>query len=229
MKRQIALVMAFCAASLLFGQVHFGIGVHGSIDVPTGTSLNHDRFNSDYYKVALFEGVGFGFAASAMIIQEDLKGFNVGLEPGYAHNEIGWDSTVSKLDMKGKLSYSSFDIPVLVGYSFGKGNFRVTPQIGPYLSIPIGSLKYDVERITYEGKLLSNETYSTDLDISSRFILGGMGGINVGYKVGKGLVNFDARFMSDFTSLKFDDDTKKNISVLTRRKTTFGLSYIHFF
>ena len=229
MKKLLALIMAFCTASLLFGEMHFGIGAHGYIDVPTGTSLNHDRFDSKYYSVALFEGVGFGFAASAMLVQNDMKGLNFAAELGYAHNEIGWDSTISKLNMKGKLSYSSFDIPVLVGYSFGKGNFRITPQIGPYVSIPFGGLKYDVERVEHDGALLSNDTYSVDLDINSKILMGCMGGINVGYKVGKGLVNFDARFMSDFTSLKVNNDFKNGISILTRRKTTFGLSYIHFF
>ena len=229
MKKQLALVMAFCTASLLFGQMHFGVGVHGYVDVPTGTSLNHDRFNSDYYNVALFEGVGLGFAASAVIARENLKGFNAALELGIAHNEIGWSSVVSKLEMKGKLSYTSFDIPILAGYSFGKGNFRITPQIGPYISIPIGSLKYDVERVENNGDLLSNDTFSIDLDIGSKALFGALGAINVGYKVGKGIVNFDARFMADFTALKFDDDTKKGIAVLTRRKTTFGIGYIHFF
>ncbi len=229
MKKMLALVMAFFTASLLFGEMHFGIGAHGYIDVPTGSSLNHDRFDSNYYDVALFEGVGFGFAASAMVIQDDMKGFNLALELGYAHNEIGWASKISTLEMKGKLSYSSFDIPILVGYTIGKGNFRVTPQIGPYVSLPTGSLKFDIERIENDDELLSNDTYTDDMDISSKALLGCMGGINVGYKVGKGLINFDARFMADFTALKVDDDYKKEIAILTRRKTTFGISYIHFF
>ncbi|MBQ1612804.1 MAG: hypothetical protein II085_04945 [Alphaproteobacteria bacterium] len=72
-------------------------------------------------------------------------------------------------------------------------------------------------------------TFSIDLDIGSKALFGALGAINVGYKVGKGIVNFDARFMADFTALKFDDDTKKGIAVLTRRKTTFGIGYIHFF
>jgi hypothetical protein len=184
-------------------------------------------FNSNY-DVALFEGVGFGFSASAMIIQEGMKGLGVGLELGYAHNEVGWEYSRVKYNMKGKLSYSSFDIPLLVSYTFAKGNFRVAPQIGAYASIPIGDLSFDVERVESDDKLISEKTSNTDLDITSKFLFGGIGGVSIGYKVGNGLVNFDTRFMADFPALKIDNG-KSGISVMTRRKLTFGLSYTHFF
>ncbi len=228
MKKLLTLAMVFCTANLLFGQIKIGAGVQGYIDVPTGTTLNEDAFNKNYYDVALFEGVGFGFGATAMILQEDLKGFGAQLEAGYAHNEIGWQYNKSTFNMRGKLSYASIDVPLLVGYTFAKGNFRVTPQIGPYLSIPIGSLKYDIERTEYDSKVISNDTYSDTYDINSKIIFGGMGGFKVGYKVGNGLINFDARYMADFNALKIGS-SKRGISILTRRKTTFGISYIHFF
>jgi hypothetical protein len=229
MKKIIALVIALCASHMLFAQMKFGIGLHGYIDVPTGTNLAHDLFESNRYDVALLEGVGFGFAASATLIQEDLKGLSIGMELGYAHNEIGWEYKRSTVKMRGKISYSSFDVPLLVGYSFAKGNFRITPHIGPYLSIPIGNLNFDVERIENNGELVSNETISEDWDITSKILFGGMGGVSIGYKVGKGLINFDARYMADLAHLKIHHHGKDGISALTRRKTTFGLSYTLFF
>ncbi len=228
MKKLFALAMTLLTANLLFGQVKIGIGVRGQIDVPTGTELHEDTFSPNYYDVALFEGVGFGFGATAMLLQEDLKGFGLQLDVDYAHNEIGWQYEKKKYIMKGKISYSSLDVPLLAGYTFAKGNFRVTPQIGPYLSLPIGTLKYDVERIENDDILLSNDTYSESLDITSKILFGVMGGFNVGYKVGRGLINFDARFMSDFNPLKVGE-AKKGVSILTRRKTTFGLNYVFFF
>ena len=227
MKKILALAMALFVSSSLFAQGNFGIGVRGYVGVPAGSTMHSDMFNSNY-RVALFEGVGFGFAASLSVMQEGMKGFGASLELGYAHNEIGWDYSRARYNMTGKLSYSSFDIPLLIGYSFAKGNFRITPHIGPYVSIPIGDLSFDVERVESEDKLVSNKTSTTDLDITSRFIYGGMGGFSVGYKVGHGIVNFDARFMADFPALKVDSG-KRGVSVLTRRKTTFGLSYTHYF
>ena len=146
----------------------------------------------------------------------------------YAHNEVGWEYSRLKYNMKGKLSYSSFDIPLLVSYTFAKGNFRITPHVGAYASIPIGDLSFDVERVESDDKLISEKTTTTTMDITSKFLFGGIGGVGIGYKVGKGLVNFDARFMADFPALKINTN-KSGISVMTRRKLTFGLSYVHFF
>ena len=227
MKKILALVMAFCASGLLFAQVNFGIGARGYIGIPAGATLHDDMFNSSY-DVALFEGVGFGFAVSAQVMQEGMKGFGVGLELGYAHNEIGWEYSRAKYSMKGKLSYSSFDIPLTVGYTFAKGNFRITPHVGAYASIPIGDLSFDVERVESDDKLVSEKTSVSTMDISSKFLFGGVGGVGIGYKVGKGLVNLDARFMADFPALKIDT-AKSGVSVMTRRKLTLGLSYVHFF
>lgn len=227
MKKILALVIACFTSGLLFGQVNFGVGVRGYIGIPAGTTLSSDMFNSSY-DVALMEGVGFGAAASVQIMQDGMKGFGVNLELGYAHNEIGWVYSRQKYSMKGKLSYSSFDIPLLVGYTFAKGNFRVTPHIGPYASIPIGDLSFDVERVESESKLLSEKTTTTDLEMSSKFLFGAMGGVSIGYKVGNGLVNFDARYMADFPKIKVDNG-KSGMSVLSRRKVTVGLSYTHFF
>lgn len=229
MKKILALIMLISTSSLLFAQMKFGVGVHGCIDIPTGTSLTDDIFESSYYDVALLEGVGFDFSLVASLMQEDLKGFGVQLELGYAHNEIGWEYSRKDMEMKGKITYSSFDIPLLVGYSFGKGNFRITPQIGPYMSLPVGSANIDVERIVNEEELVSNSSLSYDWDITSRFLFGGMGGVSVGYKVGRGLVNFDARFMADFPHLKVHHHDKDGVSILTRRKTTLGLSYTFYF
>ena len=228
MKKMLALALTLFTANLLFGQMKFGVGVRGNLDVPAGATLHEDFFNKRYYDVALFEGVGFGFAASAVLTQADMKGLNLTLEAGYAHNEIGWEYDASKLNMKGKISYSSIDVPILVGYTFASGNFRLTPQVGPYLSLPIGTVRYDIERIESDDKLVSNKTYSETFDIGSRFLFGGMGGVSVGYKVGNGLVNFDARFMADINQLKVDV-TKKDVSLLTRRKVTLGLGYTFFF
>ena len=161
--------------------------------------------------------------------QQALKDYlGVGLELGYAHNEIGWEYSRAKYSMKGKLSYSSFDIPLTVGYTFAKGNFRITPHVGAYASIPIGDLSFDVERVESDDNLVSEKTSVSTMDISSKFLFGGVGGVGIGYKVGKGLVNLDARFMADFPALKIDT-AKSGVSVMTRRKLTLGLSYVHFF
>lgn len=228
MKKMLSLFIALLASSLLFAQVKFGIGVRGAVNVPTGTTFN-DNWFSHYYDLALFDGFGFEFGAVAMVMPEELKGFNVSLEPGYAHNEMGWVYDNDDIVMKGKISYSSFDIPILVGYTIAKGNFRVTPQIGPYASIPIGSLRYDVESVTQRSKLLSNDTISTSFDISSKFLFGVMGGINVGYKVGNGIVNFNASLMSDLAHLKIKNANDKAVSFMSRRKSSIGVSYVHFF
>ena len=229
MKKLLALIIMLSTSSLMFAQMKFGVGIHGCIDVPTGTSLTNDIFDSNHYDVALLEGVGFDFSIAAMLIQADLKGFGVELELGYAPNELGWEYSKKDLEMKGKMTYSSFDIPLLLGYTFAKGNFRVTPQIGPYISLPIGSLDLDVERIVNEDELVTNSSIAYDWDITSRALFGCLGGVNIGYKVGRGLINFDARFMSDFSHLKVNHHDKDGVSVLTRRKTTFGISYLFFF
>ncbi|MBQ9537645.1 MAG: PorT family protein [Treponema sp.] len=228
MKRILALAVAFFASSLLFAQIQFGVGARGYLGIPAGSTLSEDLFDSKY-AIAPFEGIGFGISADVVVMQQDMKGFGVELDLGYAHNEIGWEATTTEFDMKGKISYSSFDIPLLVGYTFAKGNFRITPQIGPYASIPIGSVKFDLERVESEGVLVSNATNTTNMDVTSKFLYGCVGGIAIGYKVGKGLVNFDGRYMADLAHLKINHHAKDGVTLMTRRKITFGLSYTYFF
>ncbi len=211
MKRLFACVLAVCASGLLFAQVTAGIGVRGGFGFPVGTSLSDDYAGSDT-KVAAFKGFDFDIAMYGNIKFDAAPGFSIQPELQYSYNKTG--IKYESADKYGNCNYSSFDIPVLLGYSIEGGNFLITPQVGPYLSIPLGKLKQ-----SYDGK------DAGDIDIDSHVLFGSIFGLEVGYKTGdSGVFNAGMRFATDFGALKTKvGDT--SYSLLTRRKLTIDLGY----
>jgi TolB-like protein len=137
-------------------------------------------------------------------------GLNIGFNNGVHFARESWDrENEETFDFK----YTTLDIPVLPTLTLSPHQdvlFRMSA--GPYISVPITDL--EMTRSNYQ---YGTATHS---DPINQIIFGIMGGVGIGYRIGKGNIVFDIRYLSDFMMISDE---------FTRRGLNFLLGYEYWF
>ncbi len=215
MKKIVTAVLGMFASVMLYAaENNSGIGFRGAFGIPAGTTLTD--FNSDA-SIALFRGIDFGFSVFGNICFDSVPGLVIQPEIGYNYNKIGMKSSGAR----GHLSYSSLELPVLLGYTFETGNFLITPELGPYISIPLGKMNVD-----------PGIGGTVNMTIDTKVAFGTAFGVDFGYKVSDfGVFNIDLRYITDFNKMRltYRDLGIKNEPYFTRRELLLGLGFMYRF
>jgi len=143
------------------------------------------------------EKSGANFAVAAYGGYTILKGLSVQVEFNFFINQnaiVKWEIPILS-NRNGNSSYSSLDIPILLRYSFrDRPSFGV--EAGPYLSIPLGKMKYSL----VDGSQSTDPTLEEPVSINLNF---GMAiGIFAGFPLGPGRITGNIRYIFDFLPVK---------------------------
>ena len=172
-----------------------------------------------------------GFSIFGRYNFEKVPGLGLQFEFGMLFNngtEITIDGSYNGVSYKitDKVSYTSVELPFLVTYTVNKGGFfEFTPQLGLYLSIPVGGWKNEMDyEVKYAGKTLASGSSDSD---------GKMNGVNVGFAGGvefafnftdKSAAVLNIRYIHDFTQTK---DDESDIDCFQRKSVLFSAGYRH--
>ncbi|MDR1074388.1 MAG: outer membrane beta-barrel protein [Treponema sp.] len=168
----------------------FHVGVRGGYVMHTYTM-------SDSFTAALSgKNMAYNFlfgAAQASVYFTD----NVALQTGLIYNRdiVEYSGVETYMETqhpyKATFDSTSLIVPALVRYDFRPGLFVLGIMVGPYFTIPLGSMKYNVRYSTgylYEGK---------DMDYAYSIPLGIMIGGSAGMRLGPGSLFADVRYGID--------------------------------
>ena len=210
MKKLIALLTVSVAAIAIAAADPILV-VHGFVNLNAlGSSYEADSPNSD--KMSAFGAFGDNVSIGGGVgVNIPFAGY-FGVQPGLDvyGNRIGFKYDNS--DNITAFNYISLDIPVLFTAKLEKWNFA----LGPYLSIPLGDLKFTMKNGSSEN--------SYDRDISSSVNVGLLLGVGYEERLGLGRIVFGARYMLDFMPIEveFGGTTSK---AFTRRGLEIDIGY----
>ncbi len=248
MKKLLAVLLACGMAAMLSAQdVTFGIGARGSFGFGLGSMLTGDVWDSA--SVQPLKSYIAGGSLVGRINFEYTSGLFVQPEIGFYHNQVAWKVEDSKsllsgryeYEFDGAYSYNSLDVPVILGYDWEVGiGMVISPYIGINLCFPVGGINSSFSSGTVtitEGGVSVTESYKPDssasMDGKFGVIPGVLMGLGVGYEFDShNMLMGDLRFLTDFTQIKGEyklGGSTEEISVLTRRGLSLGVSYIYFF
>ena len=135
--------------------------------------------------------------------------FNNGTEINAESKTYDSEAGVVTLEMKGKISYTTMEVPILLTYTVNKGGFfELIPHGGFYLSFPLGKCKEDFE-ITAKGagKTIPLYDEGTKDTITNSVLFGMAIGADLAINFSKtSALVFNTRYMHDFTELEVDND-----------------------
>ena len=195
MKKALILILVFLIPAIghaqQAGQVTIGVrvgpvfGVHNAVDLEgidiygTGT---FERQSNVLFNFNFTLYVNYAIANNFLIQAEA----NVMLNQGYELRMpfAGFDSR------RGRLTYTSLDIPILLRYNFLDFPLAFGVQAGPHISVPLG-----------QG-MLSGAGFSQRFDIDTFATFGLTTGFFSGTPVGPGRIVGDLRFIVDFNALE---------------------------
>lgn len=232
MKKIFVLISAFVfAASVATAEIGLAVGAKGVFGFPIGTQRENtfdDAMKNNLNvsgevtikKMAMVNGGG------ALFVRYELPwglpfnnkiGFQ--LEGAFnANNGISktYESYGKKIDVHA--SFHTVDIPLLVTYRIPVGivDFRV--GVGANLGIAVGDASYKFRT----SGIRDEETVKKE--IAEKLLIGLVGDIGMGFKLGHGALLADVRFLTDFTKLEIKEKDIK-YDVLTRRNLSISVGY----
>jgi flagellar motor protein MotB len=125
--------------------------------------------------------------------------------------------TLDEPEGSGSITYSSLDIPLLARFTLPLHPFTLGLQAGPYLSVPVGTIRTNGGIFTGESK-------------REGVVFGASGGLFAAFPLGPGRVTGDIGYLHDLTPLK---GTIENVGggkeFLFRRGMVFTLGYEYAF
>ena len=219
---------------------------------------DEDKYDNRNLSVKSFESILAGGAHIGRISFDSVPGLYLQPEIGYSHNQVkykySWEGSKDKsgsysvgtgkyswknhhdyeAEGDGSMSYSSIDIPIIVGYDFELGHgLYLGPYGGISLSIPVGSLSWSrgaqtsSTAYTYTETLTDGDGNVTDTDttsdkntvkgnstalsgkIKNGVIPGIVLGASFGYKFDQhNMILTDLRYQLDFVPVKAEIDYK---------------------
>lgn len=203
MKKIVSILAVAIAAVSLVSAKGVAVGVHGYASEGWGAAYADGSTPERPF------GANLSFGGGAFV-NAGLKGpWNVQAEVNYYNNNIGKKSVITvgsySTTTVDKYTYSSIDIPVLLGYKYKTINFLV----GPYISIPVSQLTSSWSSVTTtsSGNSNKNGTYGS-VDISG-VTFGATVGFDYETRMGPGRAIVGVRYMHDFNPIKHvtkDDD-----------------------
>ena len=217
MKKIIAVAAALLCSAAVFA-LDVSIGARGVFDIPAGTSIAGESDPTGDFSTKPFAAFGGGAFAFANFGLYSSGTGSVGIQPeiGFLYNQTRFQRESNNITYKTTTKYASFEMPVLLTYRINLGTISITPEIGPYLSIPMGKLNTS-SKVTGWG------SHSDSYNINSKVILGGIIGTSVGVKMNDQLdFVFDLRFMTDFQKLTTKENSRET-DIQTRRGLLFGV------
>lgn len=168
----LALLLVFCASAM----AQFTLGIKGGINVSKLNTDNYTQSNVTGYLVGAFARVGKG-----LYVQPEIY---LGSKGG----QFNYDSNGSTVGGDAKVRFTTLDVPVLIGQSFGASGFNIRAMVGPVYS-------YVLDR---------NASYSDNLSSAYRD-LGDYNHSTLGYQAGLGVdlgnIALDARYEGGLTTL----------------------------
>lgn len=210
-----------------------------------------DIYDDRKLSVKSFESILAGGALIGRISFDSVPGLYLQPEIGYSHNQvkykyswegsetlgtvtIGGKSYTPRLEYEaegdGSMSYSSIDIPIIVGYDFELGHgLYLGPYGGISLSIPVGNLSWsrgaattttrttapdiDVSTLEVTMKTDTEKTKGNSSALSGKIKNGVIPGIvlgaSFGYKFDQhNMILTDLRYQLDFVPVKAEIDYK---------------------
>lgn len=214
MKKFLVFVAAMVATVALSSAQDFTIGARGAFATGFGTDVaKEDKglygdfdYSDTEVDLDLAKTMNFGGAIFAKIGITDTV--SVQPEIGFTYHKIGIkfdkyakearveDSqlvsiTTADVSEKGIVSFTTIDIPVLIGYDIEVSDgFILTPFAGPQLSLIVGKEKAS-------GDFLLGD----DFKFSSPFLFDLVFGANVAFDVGPGAIVADIRYNFGLTPL----------------------------
>lgn len=196
MKKIIALAVSLVAAVTL-ATAEVTVGARGSLGLGLGTTVSGSDTD-----LVLEDSLDWGFAFFANIPVAE----KIGIQPeiGMSFKSIG-----AKVDtgwfgsIKGDISYTTIDIPVLVTYEVLKNDaFSVNVLAGPKFSIPVGKAKYGRDF----GDMKELEGKDKKVGIDSKCLYSIVVGADASYAMGPGAIVADLRYDFGLNKLKSDED-----------------------
>ena len=129
------------------------------------------------------------------------------------------ESKVSGAALEGNYegSYTTMELPLLLTYTVNKGGFfEFVPQLGGYLSIPIGKCEEEVDaRLKVNGVTSTNSKETQKERITSSVIFGAAVGADFALNLSEtSALLLNVRYMHDFNKLELSDVAVARRSVL---------------
>lgn len=221
----IAAALVIGSASLFAEPITFEAGLFGTFDMNIGTQdvyVKENAWGADDFS----NQMKFGYGGTVFFGAKNILVQNLGarVECGYLlNNGEKFSAQYDAYDYTAvyDIYYNSIEIPLLITYDIKAGPFVVTPLAGAYVSIPVGNAHRDYY---WYGSYDGNNNIESDGAPSAVF--GGIGGVEVSYSLGKaGAILFDARYLSDFTSVVMTASNGTAYTMFTRRQLQLNLGY----
>jgi hypothetical protein len=175
MKKYLSILAALTIISVSV-KAQFTLGVKGGVNVSKLNTDNYTQSNVAGYLVGAFARFGKG-----LYLQPELY---VGSKGG----QFNYNSSGSNVGGDAKVRFTTLDVPVLIGESFGASNFNVRAMVGP----------------VYSYVLNRNTSFSDNLSSAYRD-LGDYNHSTLGYQAGLGVdlgnIALDARYEGGLTTL----------------------------
>jgi hypothetical protein len=157
-------------------RAQFTLGVKGGVNVSKLNTDNYTQSSVAGYLVGAFARIGKGFYVQPEIYL------------GSKGGEYNYDTNGSTVGGNGKVRFTTLDVPVLIGESFGASSFNIRAMAGPVYS-------YVLDR---------NTTFSSNLSAAYQD-LGDYNHSTLGYQAGLGIdlgnIALDARYEGGLTAL----------------------------
>lgn len=200
MKKLALSLVALMFATSVFA-MNFSVGAKGNIGIATTIQSIDDEPEDDILPV--FSGsIGgvFGIQFTEMFALEPEVMFHFG--NGYSQEiKFGYET------VKGSLSWTTLEIPVMFKAKFAVGDGHFAVAVGPQFNFLLGDINVKTDGDT--------ESYSADWMGYNTFTLGIGAGVEYGLPVGPGDLVFGVRWQMDLTNLSDDSDYQlRNMAVL---------------
>lgn len=191
------ILCALLAASVSVVSAESYFGVKGIFRTNLGSELAD---NNGFKNVTMIGGGGSVYAGFNFL-------FFLGL-----HTELGFTANNgAKGEIQGQevgLRFSTIDIPICLTARVPIGPVHVMAMIGPNFSFPVGDVK---------GVLFDNQSPGS---ITSKCIVGILGGAEAGLALGPGSLVLGVRYLSDLQDFKVE-----SVKALVRRSFDVTLGY----
>lgn len=213
MKKLIASVtMALVLTVAATAQV--AVGVKGIGGMSLGTSLPEEMEEQIaaapemLKKSSVFAG-GFGIYGRYYIPALPELGIQAEVDMLF-NNGVSLDMDMGIMKMSMTYTYNTIELPVLVVYDIKAGPVTIGLNAGPNFVIPFGKLTASNEA--------AGEVEKTDVDITSKFIVGAIGGADVKFDMGPVTLGVGLQYEADFMPIMADlDPSGEPAEGLTRR------------
>lgn len=200
MKKLALSLVALMFATSVFA-MNFSVGAKGNIGIAT-TIQSYDGEPVEDILPVFSGSIGgvFGIQFTEMFALEPEVMFHFG--NGYSKEiKFGYET------VKGSLSWTTLEIPVMFKAKFAVGDGHFAVAVGPQFNFLLGDINVKTDGDT--------ESYSADWMGYNTFTLGIGAGVEYGLPVGPGDLVFGVRWQMDLTNVSDDSDYQfRNMAVL---------------